>query len=62
MGHFEDLEHLCAGGDEAEVAASDLHVGVEKDEDAEAGAVEIFDAGEIEDELVDAMIGDFADL
>jgi hypothetical protein len=61
VGHFEDLEYLYAGGDEAEVAASDLHVAVEDHEGTEAGAVEIFDAGEVEDELVNALIGDSAD-
>jgi hypothetical protein len=49
-------------GDEAELAASDLHVAVDNHEDAEAGAVEIFDAGEIEDELVNAVAGKFSDL
>lgn len=43
------------------MAAADLHVAVEDHEDTEAGAIEIFDAGEVEDELVNALIGDSAD-
>jgi hypothetical protein len=61
VGHFEDLEHFCARGDEAELAAADLHVAVEDQEGAEAGAVEVVDAGEVEDELVDAVICNLAD-
>ena len=51
VGQFEDVEYFGAGGDEAELAAADLHIAVEDHEDAEAGAVEEFDAGEVEDEL-----------
>jgi hypothetical protein len=61
VGHFEDVEHLRIGGDEAKLAAADLHVAADHDEDAEAGAVEVIDAGEIEDELVNAVGGELGD-
>jgi hypothetical protein len=61
VGHFEDVEHPGVGGDEAKLAAADLHVAADHDEDAEAGAVEVIDAGEIEDELVNAVGGELGD-
>ena len=62
VGHFEDLEHLGSGSDQAKLAAANLHVAIEDHENAEAGAVEELDAGEVEDELVDALAGELTDL
>lgn len=44
MSQLENVEHLGAGCDEAELAFVEFHVAVEDHEDAEAGAVEELDA------------------
>jgi len=62
VGQFEDVEYFGAGSDDAELAAADLHIAVEDHEDAEPGAVEEFDAGEVEDKSFSAIVGDIADL
>jgi len=62
VGQFEDVEYFGSGSDEAELAAADLHIAVEDHEDAEAGAVEEFNAREVEDKLLDGVVGDIADL
>jgi hypothetical protein len=60
-GYLEDLEDAFGGSDEAELAAVGFHLAEEDHEETEAGAVEEFDAGELEDELANAVAGDFGD-
>jgi hypothetical protein len=62
VSHFEDVEHFGGWSDQAEMAAPSLYVAVEQQEHTQARAVEEFNAGEIEDEFVDAVIGKLTDL
>lgn len=62
MCHFEDVEYFGTGSDDAELTTADLHVAVDDHEGAEAGAVDEVDGGEIEDQLVEALVRDLCDL
>ena len=62
MSHFEHVKHLGLRCDQAKLAATTFHVPVKDHEDAEARAIQELDTGEVEDELMDALAGKFADL
>jgi hypothetical protein len=62
VGEFEDFQDFRARSDDAEFAAALLHVAVEDHNDAEACAVEEFDAGEIENKPLNAVADGVADL
>jgi hypothetical protein len=62
VGQLEDVEDPGCGGDEAKLAAANFHVAVEDHECAQAGAVDEFDGGEIEDESFNAVSCGVGDL
>jgi len=61
-GQLQESENTFGGSDETKLAAVRLHRAVEDHEKAETCAVEEFNAGEFEDEFVDAFGGDVCDL
>jgi hypothetical protein len=58
---FEHVEDPGGGGDEAELAAADLHVAIENHQGPEARAVDELNAGEFEDKFIDTIIGSAGD-
>lgn len=61
VSQFENIQDFVTGCDKSELTATDFHIAVQNHERAQAGAVQEFDTGEIEDEFLNSAFDDLGD-